>query len=220
MSTIRFATYLTMSILFGSLCTYIMIVSGIDWTLAKFYNENDAFVYLASPFVLFGMFAPIIIIGYYLYKWRLLKQERFQVQFKRSLYSFLFTYTLMTLLKVFTNRVDMEPFEPIGSLDISGEFRFGFMNSNSWWESFSEGWPSGHTMIAVGMAIAIHPLIKSRFWKSMNIIYPILMAWSVSTAFHWLSDVISGGLIALPIGFYFARLGKISAQSYPSCSST
>ena len=131
MSTIRFATYLTMSILFGSLCTYIMIVSGIDWTLAKFYNENDAFVYLASPFVLFGMFAPIIIIGYYLYKWRLLKQERFQVQFKRSLYSFLFTYTLMTLLTVFTNRVDMEPFEPIGSLDISEEFRFGFMNSNS-----------------------------------------------------------------------------------------
>ena len=110
----------------------------------------------------------------------------------------------MTILKVFTNRVDMEPFEPIGSIDTSNQFRFGFMNSNSWWESFSEGWPSGHTMIAVGMAIAIYPLLRSKFWKIVNIAYPIIVAWSVSTAFHWLSDVLSGAILGIVIGYYFS----------------
>lgn len=99
----------------------------------------------------------------------------------------------------------MEPFEPIGSVNISGNFRFGFMNSNSWWESFSEGWPSGHTMIAVAMAIAIHPLIKNKFWKLINIVYPILVTWSVSTAFHWLSDIIAGGIIGIIVGLYYAK---------------
>lgn len=205
MSLFRFLISLLCGVLFVSLVTYLLIETGVDWRCAVFYNRHELFVYIASPFVLLGMFVPIVIIGYYLYQWKSLKQARFQVQFKRSLYSFIFTYVFMTVLKVFTNRVDMEPFEPIGEVDTSGEFRFGFMNSNSWWESFSEGWPSGHTMIAIGMAIAIHPLIKSRFWNSINIIYPILVAWSVSTAFHWLSDVIAGGVIGIIVGLYYAR---------------
>lgn len=213
MSNLRFIVSLIIGLLVVSLVTYVLIETGADWSCAVFYNNNELFVYLASPFVLLGMFVPIIIIGYYLYKWRSMKQERFQVQFKRSLYSFIFTYVFMTVLKVFTNRVDMEPFEPIGTVDTSGQFRFGFMNSNSWWESFSEGWPSGHTMIAVGMAIAIHPLIKSKFWRSTNITYPILVAWSVSTAFHWLSDVIAGGVIGIIVGLYYARKYSNSSLS-------
>lgn len=205
MTTTKFILYLSLSVILGSITTYVLILTGIDWALAKFYNSHEVYVWMAAPFVLGGMFIPIMIIGYYLLKSKSLKQEQYQIQFKRSLYSFILTYVLMTVLKVFTNRIDMEPFEPIGTVDTSGEFRFGFMNSNSWWESFSEGWPSGHTMIAVGMAIAIHPLIESKFWRSINIIYPILVAWSVSTAFHWLSDVIAGGLIGITAGLYYSK---------------
>ena len=111
----------------------------------------------------------------------------------------------MTILKVFTNRVDMEPFEPIGEVDFSHEFRFGFMNSNSWWESLSEGWPSGHTMIAVAMAVAIHPYLKNKWSKYLNVIYPICIALSVSTAFHWISDVISGLILGVGIGLFVNR---------------
>ena len=184
--------------------TYISIYTDLDWLLAVFYNQNEIFVWIAAPFVIAGMFIPIVIIGYFYLNWKKTKIDLFYTQFKRSLYSFIFTYVTMTILKVFTNRVDMEPFEPIGNIDTSNQFRFGFMNSNSWWESFSEGWPSGHTMIAVGMAIAIHPLLKSKFWKSVNIIYPILVSWSVSTAFHWLSDVVSGAILGIIIGYYFS----------------
>jgi len=111
----------------------------------------------------------------------------------------------MTILKIFTNRVDMEPFEPIGTVDFSNQFRFGFMNSNYWWESLSEGWPSGHTMIAVAMSISIHNLLRNKFTRAINIIYPICIALSVSTAFHWFSDVVSGGIIGVFIGMYFRQ---------------
>lgn len=204
MSLVRVTILLLISIGLSIFFTYVLIISGIDWFLAQFYNQNEIFVWIAAPFVIAGMFIPIVIIGYFYLKWKKTKIEMFYTQFKRSLYSFIFTYVTMTVLKVFTNRVDMEPFEPIGNIDTSNQFRFGFMNSNSWWESFSEGWPSGHTMIAVGMAIAIHPLLKSKFWKSVNIIYPILVSWSVSTAFHWLSDVVSGAILGIIIGYYLS----------------
>jgi membrane-associated phospholipid phosphatase len=66
-------------------------------------------------------------------------------------------------------------------------------------------------MIATAMAIAMHSLLKTRFAKGLNIIYPICIALSVSTAFHWISDVFSGALIGLSIGLLarkYPRLNK------------
>lgn len=192
--------------------TYLLIVSDFDWDWAVFNNEHELLVWMASPIVLIGMFVPIVIIARFYRKSRRTGKKEARLQYFRALYSFLFTYGLMTLLKVFTNRVDMEPFEPIGTINTSDQFRFGFMNSNSWWESFSEGWPSGHTLIAVGMAIAIHPLLKSKFWRSVNIVYPIAMGLSVSTAYHWVSDVVAGGILGIIVGVYFARYQKKSME--------
>lgn len=183
------------------MCIYF----GLDWKIAVFFNQHDIFVWTASPFVLAGMIVPFVIIGYYYSQKVKSKVKQENLFYFRALYSFISTYILMTLLKVFTNRVDMEPLEPIGNVDFSGQFRFGFMNSNSWWESFSEGWPSGHTLIAVGMAIAIHSSIKSKFWKYVNVIYPILIGLSVSTAFHWMSDVITGAILGIIVGLYFSK---------------
>lgn len=183
--------------------TYVFIISQWDWKWAVFFNENETFVWMASPFVLAGMIVPLLIIGNFWLRFRKNGNPKDRAQFLRSLYTFISTYITMTVLKVFTNRVDMEPFEPIGTIDTSDQFRFGFMNSNSWWESFSEGWPSGHTMITFGMAIAIHPLLHKSVWRTVNIVYAILVALSVSTAFHWISDVISGTLLGLVWGVYY-----------------
>lgn len=199
----KFILVFLLSLLISGIITYFFIQSKIDWNWAVFFNKNEVFVWAASPFVLFGMFVPLFIIGYFYKKWMQTDHKHFYIQFYRSLYSFALAYLVMTILKVFTNRVDMEPFEPIGEVDTSDQFRFGFMNSNSWWESFSEGWPSGHTMIALAMAIAIHPFLKSKLWRYLNIVYPIVVALSVATAFHWISDVIAGALIGVVIGWFF-----------------
>lgn len=200
-----FISLLLLGLLVSSAITYLMIYAGWDWLLAVFYNQNDIFVWMPAPFVLGGMGIPFVIIYVHYVRYKKRKTLPAKTQFFRSLSSFGLSYLIMTVLKVFTNRVDMEPFEPIGTIDISNQFRFGFMNSNSWWESFSEGWPSGHTLIAVAMATAIHPLITSKFWKSVNTIYPILVAWSVSTAFHWLSDVLAGAILDIIVGWYFSK---------------
>ena len=192
--------------------TAFLILTGIDWQWAKFFNRHEILVWLAVPWVFIGMLVPVVLL---LFQYRTLKRqnsEQAKIQLSRALGSFISTYLCMTLLKVFTNRVDMEPFEPLGEIDFSDAFRFGFMQCNSWWESLAEGWPSGHTMVAVGMATAMHPLIKSRFWKSVNLIYPFLIALSVSTAFHWISDAVSGAVMGVIIGRYFAKSTRIRVK--------
>lgn len=194
----------------SALVTYFFVLSQIDWNWAVFFNQNETFVYAAAPFVLLGMFVPLLIPAYFFLKYR--KSSRYEEKqaFRSTFWTFVTAYLVMTILKVFTNRVDMEPFEPIGNIDISDQFRFGFMNSNSWWESFSEGWPSGHTMIAISMVISIYPFLKNKFAKIIHVSYAVLVALSVSTAFHWVSDVIAGALIGLVIGFYFKKRFELS----------
>jgi membrane-associated phospholipid phosphatase len=60
-------------------------------------------------------------------------------------------------------------------------------------------------MIAVSMAIAIHPLIQRSARRWLNIAYAVLVSLSVSTAFHWLSDIVAGGLIGIVVGLFFSR---------------
>jgi membrane-associated phospholipid phosphatase len=193
------------SIIAGSFITIVLIQTSIDWNWAVYFSEHKIWVYAAAPFVFLGMIIPLLIPFVFFLKYRKAKRNSDLQQCKRSLYAFLSSYVVMTLLKVFTNRVDMEPFEPIGLINTSSQFRFGFMNSNSWWESLSEGWPSGHTMIAVSMAIAIHPLIQRSARRWLNIAYAVLVSLSVSTAFHWLSDIVAGGLIGIVVGLFFSR---------------
>lgn len=205
---------LLLSIATGSMLTYLLIRTSIDWNWAVYFNNHEFWVYAASPFVILGMIVPLLLPLYYFVTFKRSHARNAYLQYKRALLTFVTSYILMSLLKVFTNRIDMEPFEPIGAIDISDQFRFGFMNSNSWWESFSEGWPSGHTMIAISMAIAINPLIERVQLKWLNWIYAILVSISVSTAFHWLSDIIAGGLIGVVIGLFYARY-EVNEQRLP-----
>ena len=193
------------SIIAGSFLTFVLIQTSIDWNWAVYFSDHKMWVYAAAPFVLLGMIVPLLIPFVFFLNYRKAKRNSDLQQCKRSLYAFLSSYFVMTLLKVFTNRVDMEPFEPIGLINTSSQFRFGFMNSNSWWESLSEGWPSGHTMIAVSMAIAIHPLIQRSALRWLNVAYAVLVSISVSTAFHWLSDIVAGGLIGSVLGLFFSH---------------
>lgn len=185
--------------------TVWFIDSGIDWDWAVWFNRNDIWVAAATPFVLLGMIIPLAIPAVFYIRSRRRNSARDYINYKRSLFTFITSYVVMTVLKVVTNRVDMEPFEPIGSVDFSGEFRFGFLNSSSFWESFSEGWPSGHTMIALSMAVALYPHIQSKIVRNLHLVYAALIALSVSTAFHWLSDVFAGAFIGLVIGLFYAR---------------
>jgi membrane-associated phospholipid phosphatase len=190
------------------LLTTLFIYTGIDWSYATYFSQRPIAVYFSLPFVLAGMIFPLALILSFQFR-------KMRVHAKIALFSFLSSYILSTTLKIVTNRIDMEPLEPIGDIDFSNGFRFGFFNSLSLWESISEGWPSGHTLVAITMAISLSPLISSRKWQIMNQIYCIVVALSVSTAFHWLSDVVSGAIIGGALGYFLQlKFNKVYEQYY------
>lgn len=192
--------WILLALLLSAGLTYLLIISGVDWAWAKFFNQRPFWVYVALPGVFLGMMVPVAMPLFFWWRFRQQRERIFYQLFRQAALALGLAYVLTTLLKVFTNRVDMEPFEALGPVDFSDQFRFGFMNSQSWWESFSEGWPSGHTLVAVAMLMAILPLLRQRPWKSLHVAYVGYVALSVSTAFHWVSDVLAGALLGMTIG--------------------
>lgn len=182
--------------------TWLLVWSGIDWAWASFFSDHHAPVYAALPGVLLGMVTPVAIPLWFFLRWRWKGRLQDKRLFRSAAWALGIAYVVTTLLKIFTNRVDMEPFEPIGEVDFSAAFRFGLLQGAGFWESFAEGWPSGHTMTSLAVALAIRPQLQKPLWKHLHLAWALLVALSVSTAFHWLSDVVSGAVFAGLIGYW------------------
>lgn len=199
---------LIVGITISGFLTWVCIVSGIDWQIAKFFEEKSVFIYAAVPGVIAGMIVPFLFLGYYYLK---SKNERNAINsaiVKKLGLGLVSSIVISSFLKSITNRMDMEPFESMGNLDYSNGFRWGFLNSNSLWESFSEGWPSGHTFIATTFLVILYPIL-SNTRRTLHSLYVMVIMLSVVTAFHWLSDIISGFVLGIIIGKTFQINNKI-----------
>ncbi|MEM0999754.1 MAG: phosphatase PAP2 family protein [Bacteroidota bacterium] len=184
----------------GTGLTVALVGTGLDWWWANIFPPRPHWVVLAVPFVLAGMVVPLAIPLVFYLRYRRRGKERDRVRLCVAVGSLVPAFLLSTVLKMVTNRVDMEPFASLGALDFSAAFRFGFMNGDNWWESLVEGWPSGHTLVTVAMAVALHPLLHSSRAKTLNVLYAIAVPLAVSTSFHWLSDVAAGAVMGVAIG--------------------
>ena len=182
--------------------TWMCIISGIDWQISKFFEANYIFIYGAIPGVIAGMIVPFVILGYYIFKGKKNGNKKYSPIAIKLGWGFLTSFVISSLLKSFTNRIDMEPFESLGSYDFSNSFRWGFLNSNSLWESFSEGWPSGHTFIATTFLVILWPTLQ-KAQKLYHSLYVFVIMLSVVTSFHWFSDIVSGVILGIIIGKYF-----------------
>ena len=82
------------------------------------------------------------------------------------------------------------------TIDISREFRFGFMRGGIFW-----GWPSSHTTIAFAMSIALLMLYpKNVVIRYLAVFYALYVGFGVSISIHWFSDFIAGSIIGTVIG--------------------
>lgn len=208
MKNLYYINSLIVGIVVSGFLTWICIVSGIDWQIAKFFEKKSIFIYAAVPGVIAGMIVPFFFLGYYFLKE---KKESNTVNsgiVKKLGLGLLSSFVLSSFLKSITNRMDMEPFESLGSKDYSNGFRWGFLNSNSLWESFSEGWPSGHTLIATTFLVILFPILSTT-QRTLHSLYVLVIMLSVVTAFHWLSDIISGVVLGIIIGKIFQIKNKI-----------
>ena len=202
MKNLKYIYYLILGIVVSGFLTWICIVTGIDWQIAKFFEKKRIFIYAAVPGVIAGMIVPFLfLLNYYL------KEKKESITSKRGILKnlalgLISSFILSSLLKSITNRIDMEPFESMGTKDFSNGFRWGFLNSNSLWESFSEGWPSGHSFIAITFFVILFPILSYK-QKILHSLYVFVIMMSVVTSFHWFSDIVSGAILGIIIGKFF-----------------
>jgi membrane-associated phospholipid phosphatase len=193
---------ITIFILLAAIFAALLIYSGIDWWWAKLSYRYSFLQYLGIPSVFIGMILPVALPPYFYLTRK--SQPRNGVLATVSFRAFLWAWGLSTFLKAFTNRVPREPFEDLGTTDFSQQFRFGFLQGENLWESLIEGFPSGHTMTAFAMSLAIYPFLTSRRNKVWAIAYAVYIGLGVSVTVHWLSDAVTGALIGYMIGDFVA----------------
>ncbi|MBI4154509.1 phosphatase PAP2 family protein [Candidatus Woesearchaeota archaeon] len=115
-----------------------------------------------------------------------------------AIFAFLTTGFVILVLKYFINRT--RPFEVLENAKLNG-FDYGFM-------SFNKSFPSWHTAAAFSMLPFIFSVDKrlGYFWILVCI---LIASVRVYAGFHYLSDVLFGGLIGYVIGYLFLKYFKI-----------
>lgn len=192
----RFLITMLFGIVISAAIASLCVFSGVDWEIARFFEQHPIFIYAAVPGVITGMIVPIIMVVFYFFRSKKNPSEfKNQLVFQLSI-GLVVSFLISTLLKSLTNRVDMEPFEILGETDFSASFRFGFMNGKDLWESLSEGWPSGHTFVAITFFVLLKPFLNEN-QNRIHLLYVVIIMLSVVTSFHWFSDVLSGAILGV-----------------------
>lgn len=172
--------------------TAILVLSGFDW----WYFKATRFVPHSAwiPAAALGGLLPIIVPLVYL-AIGFIKKNRQLVNFGSALgqagiIGLLFSF----FYKTFTGR--LQPNLANSLIDISHNFRFGFMRGGVFW-----GWPSSHTTVAFATAITVICLYpKNKVLKYIMLIYALYIGLAVSTSIHWFSEFIAGAIFGTIIG--------------------
>jgi membrane-associated phospholipid phosphatase len=174
--------------------TYGLVESGADWRWYKNAKDHPWIPNTGRISVAAGpIVSAAVPLGLYLYG----RSERdidLQITGLALGQAAIDAAVITSVLKAFTGRPG--PQHHLGSNDYSDDFRFGFLRGGIY-----QGWPSSHTAAAFAMAttlIGLYP--DNTAIKIGGLAYAAFIGIGVSTNIHWLSDVVTGGLIGYAIG--------------------
>ena len=175
--------------------TCVIVISGFDWL----YFESSKSSLLRSilfPAVRLGSRLPIIVpLAFYVIGklGRNLKAINTAYALGQSV---LIGLLIASFYKAFTGRVHPPRLLTLDTIDISREFRFGFLQGGVFW-----GWPSSHTTIAFAMAVTLLTLYpENKIVRYLAIFYALYIGLGVSISIHWFSDFVAGAIIGTVIG--------------------
>lgn len=178
----------------GTLATYGMIKSGIDWKWNKYANENDWLRYVGMPSGLVGFALPVAMpLALYFGS----DSKETQITGLALGQSALLAFGVSSGIKAFTGRHAPD----IGGKDrpaedFSGDFKFGFFRRGVW-----DGWPSSHTMVAFSMAATLAELYPNSTAVAVAAYsYATFVGVGMSFMAHWGSDVVAGMLMGIALG--------------------
>jgi membrane-associated phospholipid phosphatase len=180
--------------------TYMIVSSGFDWL----YFESSRSSFLRSisfPAVRLGGRLPIIV-PLTLYISGKVSRNVKAVNTANALgQSVLVGLLTATFYKAFTGRVHPPRSFTQATVDISREFRFGFLRGGVFC-----GWPSSHTTIAFAMAVSLLMMYpKNKIVRYLAVLYALYIGFGVSVTIHWFSDVVAGSIIGTVIGIVVGK---------------
>ncbi len=186
--------------LLAILLTALLVLSGFDWWYFT-HTRADLFRDISLSAAVIGFFAPILIpVGLYVWGVRY-KHTHLQHAAALLAQAGILGWTISSLYKSFTGRIQPEFFTYTSTIDISRDFNFGFWEHGIFW-----GWPSSHTAVAFAMSVALvmlYPRNKTIRWAAL--LYALFIGLGVSISTHWFSDFVAGAIVGTVVGATVVR---------------
>jgi membrane-associated phospholipid phosphatase len=181
--------------LLAIMLTYFISSSGADWLYFESSRGNLVHSIL-FPAVRLGSRVPIVAplvlyaAGRVARNWKTINTAGALGQ------SALIGLIVSSFYKAFTGRAHPPRLLTRTTIDISRDFKFGFMRGGVFW-----GWPSSHTTIAFAMAMTLLMLYpRNKVIRYLAIFYAFYIGLGVSVSIHWFSDFAAGAVIGTVIG--------------------
>ncbi len=211
--------------------TYGLVISGFDWFYFQSTRGSELALFL-FPAVILGGFLPVIVPLLMLAIGSIRKNLRTVNTAWALGQAGIIGLLVSSFYKAFTGRVPPEhiqstvnvfrraltgtmPYAPMNTvIDISREFRFGFMRGGIFW-----GWPSSHTTVAFATAVTVLMLYpKNQRVRYFALLYAVYVGLGVSISIHWFSEVIAGIIFGAIIGVVVGKsfFSRCSIPASPS----
>jgi membrane-associated phospholipid phosphatase len=175
--------------------TYIIIVSGFDWTYSVFFRHGFLYNLFFPGAGLLGFVVPVFLPLSLLAIGKLRQSTKITNTAWALGQAALLGVVLSSFFKVFTGRPGPELLSG-GVIDITHIFRFGIFRGGIFW-----GWPSSHTTVAFAVCVALIYLYpKNKTIIVTALLFALYIGFGASMSFHWLSDCIAGAILGTLIG--------------------
>ncbi len=179
--------------------TGVLVQTGPDHDAAEYFREHPGWGKAGVGAEYLGYLAPTVGTGLVYLFGRTSHDDKTLVASYALIQSTALTLATVTTLKFFTGRAPPDEVDFEHSKDVGHSFRFGFNRGGVY-----DGWPSGHTAIITAMASTLTAYYRS---TAVGLVGAAAVAYTGFSMFtyqggtvHWLSEVVAGFLIALPIG--------------------
>jgi len=175
----------------------VLVTSGFDW----FYlcaTRSPQLLAWFIPGINLGVWVPLTLPPSLLLAGMAFKRAKIIRTGWALAQVALIGFVLCELYKAITGRPGPPWF--VGP-DTSHVFHFGLLRSE-----IVSGWPSGHSIIAFGMSVALFWLFPKKRWiGAASLLYAFYVGLSVSMTIHWFSEFASGIIFGIVVGTTVGR---------------
>lgn len=174
-----------------------LVFGGVDWWYYQTTRSAELWSWMI-PAAALGFFMPMLLPVSMLLEGYIFQNRAVATGGWALIQAEVMGWFLSSTYKAFTGRV--HPAHQ-GLMDISHEFRFGFLRGGVFW-----GWPSSHTTIAFAMAFTLWALYPRAIWlRAVAVGYALYIGLGVSVTIHWLSDFVAGAILGTMIGLVVGK---------------